>query len=362
MNRWWLVALSGFALIAAGVGAALRPAPEAARATEVQALEFSMLTPAGRVVELHFTVRAAGGDEAYDAAMAAAAALIPGGTMAGDSGHATAAYAFWPWKWADELLPVPVAYNPAGAPAGVTAGDVLAGIEPWNAVEASAFRIAYAGTTAAAPGIHDDVLDGQNVIGWLDLECTEGCVLGVTTKSPDAYEVDIALNSNALAGLGSDGLFATDTASVVLHEVGHLAGLEHSCQPVYGSCTPSEESAVMFPRYKGMARSLAADDIAGIAALYPAQDEPAPAQETRLVVDLETGWNLVLLPPGPIEESVGGLRCVDAIYTLDGDQWLVWLRDAARPLNSLASTQGARSYWVHSQAPCVQTFTVAQTP
>ncbi|MCK9518793.1 MAG: hypothetical protein M0R74_07200, partial [Dehalococcoidia bacterium] len=228
MQRWWAPGLTGLLLIAAGAISGLRPAAEAAHASEVRALEFSVVTPAGNTVELHFSVRADTSEAAFEAATAAARQLIPGAEFdAGD--RASAAYAFWPWQWAAELLPVPVAYNPAGAPAGITEDAITAGIAPWNAVESSAFRIGYEGVTTAVPGLHADVLDGQNVIGWANMNCFVGCVLGITTKSSAAYEVDIVLNSNAAAGLGDGSGFSIDTTYVVLHELGHFAGLEHSC-------------------------------------------------------------------------------------------------------------------------------------
>ena len=51
-----------------------------------------------------------------------------------------------------------------------------------------------------------------------------------------------------------------DLASVAVHELGHILGLDHS----------SETLAVMFAYYGGMRRSLHSDDIAGIQSLYGA--------------------------------------------------------------------------------------------
>ena len=49
-----------------------------------------------------------------------------------------------------------------------------------------------------------------------------------------------------------------DLESVFLHEHGHVAGLGHS----------TDVNAVMYPSYQTARCSLAADDQAGIAALY----------------------------------------------------------------------------------------------
>jgi hypothetical protein len=58
----------------------------------------------------------------------------------------------------------------------------------------------------------------------------------------------------SLAGAGN----TFDVETVALHEIGHLLGLDHTTVP----------GAVMFPTYGGPRRALAADDIAGIRALY----------------------------------------------------------------------------------------------
>lgn len=65
-----------------------------------------------------------------------------------------------------------------------------------------------------------------------------------------------------------------DLFTVVLHEIGHALGLGHSA--VVG--------AVMEPSYAGGRRTLAADDIAGIQALYgPAASVPEPSSMALMV-------------------------------------------------------------------------------
>ncbi|MGE5597572.1 MAG: matrixin family metalloprotease [Hyphomicrobiales bacterium] len=356
----WFAAL-GIALVLVA-GFAASSAPES-RAAAVRGLEFEVWRPDGQPVELHFLVRAPSDDEAWAAAVRAAEQLVPGGAIAPSAGRVSAAYAFWPWAWPAEMLPVPVAYNPAGAPAGIDPGAVPAGLAPWSAVPDSSFRIAFSGETSAVPGVQDGILDGQNTIGWVDMDCAGGCVLGVTTKLQSAFEVDIALNSNPEAALGDGSGETADVQSVVLHEAGHLAGLEHSCQPFIGSCTSGENTAVMFPRYQGIHRELEPDDVAGIAALYPANGEAgggSPESTVEYSLDLDAGWNLVVLPPGPLDSTMAGLGCVDAVYSRQGAEWFVWLRDGARALNSLSTASGDAAYWLHSTAACNQTFTLTR--
>ena len=362
MKRWTLTVISGITLLGAVVGATLPAGRGEAAGQEVRALEFTVQNPAGVEIALHFTVRADSMAEAYEAAQAAAAQIVRGADLNAGDDRVTAAYAFWSHTWSPEQIPVPVGYNPAGAPAHVSEGLITAGIEPWNTVETSAFRIAYTGLTNATPGAAAGDLDGKNTIGWHDLDCSKGCVLGLAAAAQG--EVDIILNSNPIAGLGDGMGFSIDTAWVVLHEVGHLAGLEHSCDPgIPGDCDGDEWDAVMFPLYRGGVRSLGADDIAGISALYPATgDGPAPGDGeagAEVILDINAGWNLVVLPPGPLDATARALRCVDAVYTFAGGGWRVWIRNVPQSLNTLTTAEAGRAYWVHSTGTCGLSFTAS---
>ena len=77
---------------------------------------------------------------------------------------------------------------------------------------------------------------------------TGGTIAGDVHVDPDWNWVD-----SATPGAGQFDLF-----TVLLHEFGHSLGLGHSADP----------SSVMFSTYSGARRTLAADDIAGIQAIY----------------------------------------------------------------------------------------------
>lgn len=361
MSRRPLFAAFAFTALAAFGAAGRAPAPAAADG--VHALEYEVSLPGG-TVEYHFQVAAADDEAAEAAAMAAIRQLAPGAPVRGlhetRDGTVAAAFVFWPWQWTDEELPVATWYNPTGAPVGVHDVDVTDALIPWSSVATSRFAFSLAGTTGAAPGMHQRVSDGRNVIGWLDLGCDQGCVLGLTSKVRETHEVDIVLNSNPAAALGDGSGGTVDVTTVVLHEAGHMAGLDHSCAPL-GQCSEQSQAAVMYYRYRGAMHELGPDDIAGISALYPGQrlvaagpdlPQPAPRPTLNLMTRVEPGWNLVVLAAGPLDEMMRALPCVRSVYGAAGDGWVHWLRDSPAALNTLVTADGERAYWVEASAAC----------
>jgi hypothetical protein len=305
-------------------------------------------------VELRFEVATADPAAAAAAARAAVGELMPGGTVVEPGAGVTAQWAQWGWAWSDAELPVPVAYNPSGAPNFVAPDSITAALEAWSSVTGSRFAFRYAGVTDQTASLGESGPDGDNVIAWTPLDCSTACVLAVTTREV-THESDLILNSSPAAGLGNGGVDAqvVDAETVILHETGHMAGLEHSCPPL-GPCTPAEADAVMYFAYRGVKRALTADDIAGISAIYPAN-----AGVAGLPVSLERGWNLVTLPPGPLTATMAGLSCGEAVYAFDGGAWRIWIREGAAALNTLDAAEDGRAYWVQADGPCARTFAAA---
>jgi hypothetical protein len=138
---------------------------------------------------------------------------------------------------------------PSGHPRieGVDMGPVACGRHEYNQRAGNANVIAF----------RDDAWPHQG----------EGDALALTTitynlDTGEIYDADMEINSaQALFTTGDIGI-KDDLLSVITHEVGHFLGLAHSADP----------EATMTPTYSPGSttlRSLSADDIAGICAVYP---------------------------------------------------------------------------------------------
>jgi hypothetical protein len=183
-------------------------------------------------------------------------------------------------KWA--RMPVRYFVSDRGVP-GVTAGDLQAAADrafsTWQAVPTSSIAYQFVGTTAALPGEED----GQTTLGFLarpDLNrvlASTNILLDEATG--EILEADIFFNSVfrwSIAPSGEPNRY--DLETIALHEIGHLSGLGHSAlgeteiAPDGGRRVIASE-AIMFPiafaAGNVSARTLRADDIAGISDLYP---------------------------------------------------------------------------------------------
>jgi len=363
MKRWLVTAVVAFCALGASRGH-LAPAVHAESA---RTLDLEVTTASGRPALLQFLVRAENAEAASRAALAALPKLAPGAEVAAP-GTVSAQFAPWGWHWDGSEIPVPLAYNADSAVRGVS-GDqfVRQALAAWSVVPGSRFGFRYAGLTGARPDLAAGVADGLNVAGWEALDCASGCVLAVTSKSPGTHESDVVLNSNPEAALGNGSGGTADVETILIHEAGHVAGLEHSCQPLLGVCTPEEQDAAMYYRYQGVRHQLGIDDVAGIRALYPdgafsiaAPTDGLPARTGSAAIQVEVveGWNLRVLPPGPLSSTMQALPCVRAVYAVTPDGlWAVWVRGAAPSLNSLSEAAAGAAYWLATSGACSAAFT-----
>jgi hypothetical protein len=178
----------------------------------------------------------------------------------------------------------PVRYfvSDAGVP-GVTASEfqnaVGRAFATWQAVPTASIAYQFAGVTSASPGSDD----GSSVLGFRsrpDLDRVLASTSFLVDSSTGALiESDIFFNSAfawSVAPAGESGRF--DLESIALHEIGHFSGLGHSALGETelasgGGRRVLSAEAVMFPiaftAGSVAARTLKADDIAGISDLYP---------------------------------------------------------------------------------------------
>lgn len=158
---------------------------------------------------------------------------------------------------------VPQLVNPADDPTGSTATTLLAAQRTWSGVRGSRFAFADAGTTERGAEF-----DFANTVSWLSPWPYPPSFLGLTnvtfrTDTLDIVDSDFVLNPDRPWSARSDlpAPDEVDLETVLLHENGHVAGIDHSANPaaVMGAYLPN-----------GIAkRALTEDDAAAIAALYP---------------------------------------------------------------------------------------------
>ena len=181
----------------------------------------------------------------------------------------------WPIAWPDHQITY-VVYEAGtsdvpGEPGGSIDPallDVLrASIELWNEPPCSGFGFVYAGLS---PKVRHDPADRVNLITFVD-QGWEGtrsslAVTLTTVRLSDGrlMDADMEINSefHDFALLDGPGSASVDVANTITHEAGHMLGLDHSAV---------REATMQFEAPSGEVRKrdLAADDIAGLCAIYP---------------------------------------------------------------------------------------------
>jgi hypothetical protein len=150
-------------------------------------------------------------------------------------------------------------YNPSGQPVSGQSA-LVATQSTWNNA-GSRFRFVNGGTTSTCPSLvpgcaGGQQFDGESGVGWAALE--DG-TLGVTVYNPSIDEADMGINTRYLWNLGCQELATSyDLQTVILHENGHVVGLDHS----------SDTNAIMYPSYQQADCTLGQDDINGIRSIY----------------------------------------------------------------------------------------------
>lgn len=275
------IALAGaiFALaFAASRGAVAMPPDMVPRIVAARAVT----DVAGEPALVTLLLEASPGEDAGAIVRAALPAVDPDARLVDGQTTVELPFAMTGAVW-DEM-PVVVNYNDARAPDTGAGGkmarlDALrAAMDTWNAVPTSFFGFAYGANTTRCPSLADACagpkqFDGKNDIGWIDL--TERRVLASTTSGLRRDEFDMVINRRAgrwyagpLERAPIGGWY--DLETVLLHELGHALGLDHS----------AAKDAVMYASYLGVRRALTLDDVYGITILYPRPEPVAPPPST----------------------------------------------------------------------------------
>lgn len=179
-----------------------------------------------------------------------------------------------PNLWDAEHIPVPVRYNADGEPGSLNVPGVLqTAIGTWNGA-GSGFSFTFAGNSDGDTGtcLDDFETDGVNTIRFHQLS---GLTLGRTCTifgRGKLVEFDMELDSDANWSVATPvPRTSYDLPTTVLHELGHAAGLGHSCGEGAPACDTTLKKSVMYRQIGAgeSRRELTADDLEAIRMAYP---------------------------------------------------------------------------------------------
>jgi hypothetical protein len=293
-------------VLCAGIGllalAGHRPASGATDSPIVEAVRYQAL-PDGRIKEVRALI-----DTRLADPETTMVKLAPGAT---DDPQVAAAFSV-STKWAASAIPVPVLYNAEWDPSGISGSSALQwAMGTWNGVPNQGFRFSNAGSTSVyTPTCDFNNGDGLNTVRFsyvLDVGVLgETCsLLGDYVSGHDEIiEFDMHLDGwTDWSRAAPTPDWAYDLDSVMLHELGHALGLGHS-----------SDGTVMqvYLDYGQQVRTLTADDIAGVVALYGTPTTPTPTK-TATATPTKTPIKTATATPGdPNYRLFAGMLARDA--------------------------------------------------
>lgn len=170
-------------------------------------------------------------------------------------------------RW--DKLPVPYYINRSTIPGDISAfavARVESGFEAWSNAGCTAWQVDFLGDTTDRYTYND----GKNVFQWVssswpnmlgDVNSVIGVTMPVWSLDGAIVDADMVFNDVGFCWNDTGNNGCVDTQSIATHEEGHFLGLGHS----------GERSATMTPYYVvgSSMRTIEADDIEGVCALYP---------------------------------------------------------------------------------------------
>jgi hypothetical protein len=252
------------------------------------------------------------GDETYEVRRHVLLAMEGTLPVEDEHGRVVAAYKINPNIWEAGELPVEVRFNAANSPSEHDPETLLKNaISEWSSVEGSYFTFEWGGGSLSDASTCGSPFkaDGVNTVTFVTTRSPVTLGITCTVWRPNAgpnaplLEFDMQLNANINWGSGSTiapGEY--DLASTILHELGHAAGLAHSCTAF---CTGTEEAAVMYRALSSQVqkRTLRSDDITALTEAYPLADvtptpSPTPQPTATPTVPTSTGFGFNIRAPG----------------------------------------------------------------
>ncbi len=328
----------------------------AVAATARHTLSLEVHRAEGPPVLLQFLVAAATPGDALAAARRTAAGLVPGGYVS--EGSVSAQWAAWGWKWADDELPVTVAYNPTGAPSSVGPQAVIAGIQAWSSVPDSRFAFRYGGITDNAPRSSRPAPTERTSSRGVRWSATlAACLESPAKRQRTKSTCSSTANPEAATQVGIDGTL--DWRTVILHELGHIAG----------SSTPARSPLARARMRTGrrhalpvpcIQRKLEADDIAGVVALYPLAPSAAPSPGVSPTLPVDVPWCSSRAGTSSSCQHWNGCARLPAVVPhrrVRVRSRRVAVVDPRRTglLQSLSATRPGSAHWLLASGPCATT-------